>query len=168
MSTAVVDTALRRARLLIGGQWVEGVDQMPVHDKFTGKLLGHADRASREQVEAAVAAAHHSFQSVKLDAQERYGILRRTCDLIEQRRAELAATITAEAGFPIADAQNEVTRAIQTFLIAAEEGKRLVGEVIPIENAPGHSHRMAFTIRVPRGVVCGITSFNAPLNFVAH
>ena len=27
---------------------------------------------------------------------------------------------------------------------------------------------MAFTIRVPRGVVCGITSFNAPLNFVAH
>ena len=27
---------------------------------------------------------------------------------------------------------------------------------------------MAFTIRVPRGVVCGITSFNAPLNFIAH
>ena len=27
---------------------------------------------------------------------------------------------------------------------------------------------MAFTIRVPRGVVCGITSFNSPLNMVAH
>ena len=24
------------------------------------------------------------------------------------------------------------------------------------------------TLRVPRGVVCGITSFNAPLNFAAH
>jgi acyl-CoA reductase-like NAD-dependent aldehyde dehydrogenase len=168
MSTAVVETALRRARLLIGGRWVEGVDQVPVYDKFSGKLLGHADRASHDQVEAAVAAAHHSFETVKLDAQERYGILRRVCDLIEQRRAELASTITAEAGFPIADAQNEVTRAIQTFLISAEEGKRLAGEVVPIEGAPGNAHRMAFTIRVPRGVVCGITSFNAPLNFVAH
>ncbi len=61
-----------------------------------------------------------------------------------------------------------MTRAIQTLLIAAEEGKRLVGEVVPIEAAPGNAHRMGFTIRVPRGVVCGITSFNAPLNFVAH
>src|SRR3982750_1453830 len=114
----VIETALRRARLLIGGAWVEGAEQLPVSDKFSGALLGHADRASREQVDAAVAAAHHSFQTVKLDAQERYGILRRVCDLIEQRRGELAATITAEAGFPIADAQNEVTRAIQTFLIS--------------------------------------------------
>jgi succinate-semialdehyde dehydrogenase/glutarate-semialdehyde dehydrogenase len=167
MST-VTETALRRARLLIDGRWVEGADQMPVYDKFSGRLLGHADRASREQVDAAVAAAHRSFQTVKLDAQERYGILRRVGDLIEQRRGELAATITAEAGFPIADAQNEVTRAIQTFLISAEEGKRLAGEVVPIEGAPGNAHRMAFTIRLPRGVVCGITSFNAPLNFVAH
>lgn len=164
----MTDKALRRARLLIGGAWVDGTEAVPVTDKFTGQVIGHADRASREQVDAAVAAAHASFLSRRLDAQERYGILRRACDLIEQRRSELASTITAEAGFPIADAQNEVTRAIQTFLISAEEGKRLAGEVVPIEGAPGNAHRMAFTIRVPRGVVCGITSFNAPLNFVAH
>ena len=40
--------------------------------------------------------------------------------------------------------------------------------MVPIESAPGHAHRMAYTIRVPRGVVCGITSFNSPLNMVAH
>jgi acyl-CoA reductase-like NAD-dependent aldehyde dehydrogenase len=167
-SSPVTEKALRRARLLIGGTWVDGTEAVPVFDKFSGELIGHADRASREQVDAAVAAADASFQSVKLDAQQRYAILRRACELIEERRAELAGTITAEAGFPIADAQNEVTRAIQTFLISAEEGKRLAGEVVPIEGAPGNAHRMAFTIRVPRGVVCGITSFNAPLNFVAH
>lgn len=164
----VTDKALRRARLLIGGEWVDGVESFPVTDKFSGELIGHADRASREQVDAAVAAAHASFERTRLDGYERYTILRRACDLIDARREELASTITAEAGFPIADAQNEVTRAIQTFLISAEEGKRLSGEVVPIENAPGHAHRMAYTIRVPRGVVCGITSFNAPLNFVAH
>jgi succinate-semialdehyde dehydrogenase / glutarate-semialdehyde dehydrogenase len=161
-------TALRRARLLIGGAWIDGAETFPVTDKFSGALIGHADRASRQQVDAAVAAAEASFQAVRLDNYQRFTILRRVCDLIERQREELATTITAEAGFPIADAQNEVTRAIQTFLISAEEAKRLVGEVIPIESAPGNAHRTAFTIRVPRGVVCGITSFNAPLNFVAH
>jgi succinate-semialdehyde dehydrogenase/glutarate-semialdehyde dehydrogenase len=168
MTPAAAPVSIRRARLLIGGEWVEGVETFPVNDKFTGEIIGHADRASREQVHAAVAAADTSFQAFKLDPYERFQILRRACDLIEQRRDELVSTIVAEAGFPAADAQNEVTRAIQTILVAAEEGKRLVGEMVPIEGAPGHAHRMAFTIRVPRGVVCAITSFNAPLNFVAH
>jgi acyl-CoA reductase-like NAD-dependent aldehyde dehydrogenase len=159
---------LRRARLLIDGAWVEGAETFPVIDKFTGELIGHADRASQDQVHLAVAAAEASFQATRLDPYDRFQILRRACDVIERRRGELAETITAEAGFPVTDAQNEVTRAIQTVLIAAEEGKRLVGEMVPIEAAPGHAHRMAFTIRVPRGVVCAITSFNAPLNFVAH
>jgi len=165
---AVPEVALRRARLLIDGAWVEGTETFPVTDKFTGDVVGHADCASREQVQAAVAAAQRSFESTRLDPYERYQILRRACEGIERRRDELARTIVAEAGFPVSDAQNEVTRAIQTVLIAAEEGKRLVGEVVPIEGAPGHAHRMAFTVRVPRGVVCAITSFNAPLNFVAH
>ena len=160
--------ALLRARLLIDGQWVDGQDTFAVTDKYTGELIGHADRASREQVDAAVAAAHRSFESTRLDPSARYDLLRRAGDLIDKRRDELARTITAETGFPIVDTRNEVTRAIQTFLIAAEEGKRLVGEVVPIEAAPGNAHRLGFTIRVPRGVVCGITSFNAPLNFVAH
>ncbi len=76
--------------------------------------------------------------------------------------------ITAEAGMPIADAKVEADRAVQTFIVSAEEAKRMTGEMVPIEAAPGQAHRMAFTIRVPRGVVCGITSFNSPLNMVAH
>ena len=168
MAHSLVEKGLRRARLLIGGEWVDGVETFSVTDKFSGEVIGHADRASREQVDAAVAAAAASFRRNRIDGYERFDILRRAGELIEKRRAEIAATITAEAGFPVADAQNEVTRAIQTFLISAEEGKRLAGEVVPIEHAPGHAHRMAFTVRVPRGVVCGITSFNAPLNFVAH
>jgi succinate-semialdehyde dehydrogenase/glutarate-semialdehyde dehydrogenase len=94
--------------------------------------------------------------------------MRRVGDGLERRREELVRILTAETGFPVSDTRNEVTRAIQTFLLSGEEAKRLVGEVVPIEAAPGNAHRMGFTIRVPRGVVCGITSFNAPLNFVAH
>lgn len=157
-----------RARLLIDGAWVDGAETFDVFDKFTGQRIGCADRATHAQVRAAVAAAERSFQTTRLDAPERYAIMRRVGDGLERRRDELVRVLTAETGFPVSDTRNEVTRAIQTFLLSGEEAKRLVGEVVPIEAAPGNAHRMGFTIRVPRGVVCGITSFNAPLNFVAH
>lgn len=169
--TATTDSSVPRAlraRLLIDGAWTEGVSTFDVYDKYTGQTIGCADRASREQVQAAVGAAARSFEATRLDATQRYDILRRVGDGLEARRGELVRVLTAETGFPVSDTTNEVTRAIQTFLIAAEEAKRLVGEVVPIEAAPGNAHRMGFTIRVPRGVVVGITSFNAPLNFVAH
>ena len=168
MSASTTTAGTRRAKLLIGGRWTEGASKFPVFDKFSGAHLGDADRASREQVDAAVAAAHRSFENHRLDPYERFRILSKTADLIEQRRGELAKTIVDEAGFPGADAENEVSRTVQTFLTAAEEGKRLSGEMVPVDGSPGNAHRMAFTIRVPRGVVCGITSFNSPLNMVAH
>ncbi|MEF7614182.1 aldehyde dehydrogenase family protein [Aquincola sp. MAHUQ-54] len=161
-------TELRHARLLIGGEWVDGAERFPVYDKYTGALIGHGESASQAQVEAAVAAARRAFTGHQLAPYDRFLILTRAAALIEERRELLARTITAEAGFPSVDAQNEVSRAAQTFILSAEEGKRLAGEVVPIEAAPGHAHRMAFTIRAPRGVVCGITSFNSPLNMVAH
>jgi len=159
---------LRRAKLFVDGAWVEGESTYPVFDKFTAALIGYADAASKDQVSLAVRSATDSFERNKLSAYTRYKILMRVSDLIESRRNELVETIIAEAGFPWLDASREVTRAAETFLIAAEESKRLTGEGIPIEAAPGNEDRMAFTIRVPRGVVCGITSFNSPLNMVAH
>lgn len=158
-----------RGRLLIGGEWRPGTGPpLEVFDKYTGALLGTVECAGREQVDAAVAAARRSFARYPLDPQERYLRLQATARLIDQHRDELAALITAEGGLPITDALAEVGRAVQTFTVSAEESKRLVGEMIPIESAPGQSHRMAFTIRVPRGVVCGITAFNSPLNMICH
>jgi len=154
--------------LFIDGAWTTGTTRFPVLDKFSGAVIGTAERASREQVDGAVAAARRSFDTVQLEPYDRYRILMKASELIEARRDLLAETIVAEAGFPISDATNEVSRSVQTFIISAEEGKRLSGEIVPIESAPGHAHRMAYTIRVPRGVVCGITSFNSPLNMVAH
>ena len=158
-----------RGRLLIGGQWQAGTrPPLDVLDKYTGAVIGSAECAGREQVDAAVAAARHSFTHGPLDPQQRYAILHKTATLIDRHADELARLITAEGGLPIADAAVEVARAIQTFTVSAEEGKRLVGEVVPIDGAPGQAHRMAFTIRVPRGVVCGISAFNSPLNMVCH
>lgn len=162
-------TASRRARLFIGGMWSDGTGRaLDVVDKYTGAVIGTVESAGRDQVNAAASAARRSFEQTPLDPQQRYQVLQTTAGLIETHRAELAALITAEGGLPITDASSEVARAIQTLLVSAEEGKRLAGEMVPIDGAPGQAHRMAFTIRVPRGVVCGITAFNSPLNMVCH
>ena len=169
MFSQASDVAARRARLLIDGQWSAGAEQsFQVFDKFSGEVIGEADRASREQVDGAVSSARRSFETTRLDPYDRYRILLRVSELIEAHRDQFVQTIIAEAGVPASDASNEVSRTVQTFVISAEESKRLTGEVVPIEAAPGNAHRMAFSIRVPRGVVCGITSFNSPLNMVAH
>ena len=165
---AAAQAEIKRAKLLIDGEWVEGESTYPVFDKFSSKLIGYADSASKDQIADAVRSAKHSFERIKLSPYTRYEIMMRVSNLILARRDELVESIIAEAGFPLVDASREVTRAAQTFLISAEESKRLTGEGIPIEAAPGSEDRMAFTIRVPHGVVCGITSFNSPLNMIAH
>ena len=163
-----VTNDVKQARLLIGGEWVSGEGSFEVRDRFTGELVAQVERASREQVNAAVAAAKHSFETRPLEAYARYEILLRTSQLVEQRREQLQRTIVSESGFTVSDAATEVTRCVQTLIVSAEEAKRVCGEIVPIEGAPGQSRRMAFTIRVPRGVVCAITPFNSPLNTVAH
>lgn len=159
---------MREAKLFIHGEWIRSRETSPVYDKFSGEPIGCASRASRDDVNAAVTAARLSYVQNLLPAHRRADILIKTAALLEARRDEIAQTIISEAGFPMIDASNEVTRAAQVLVLSAEEGKRLAGEGVPIEAAPGHEHRMAFTIRVPRGVVCGITSFNSPLNMVVH
>lgn len=87
---------------------------------------------------------------------------------LADRHEAFARSITAEAGKPISDARREVGRAVQTFAVAAEEAKRLGGEVIPMDITPGADSHLGLTRRFPIGPVLGITPFNFPLNLVAH
>jgi acyl-CoA reductase-like NAD-dependent aldehyde dehydrogenase len=159
---------MKIGRLYIGGEWVDGASSFVVDDKFTGDAVATVAAASREQVSQAVRAAASAFARQRLSPYARYEILHRAAELLESRRKEFTSTIVAESGFTITDGDNEVARGIQTLLISAEEAKRIVGEVVPIDGAPGQEHRMAFTIRLPVGVVCAITPFNSPLNTVIH
>jgi acyl-CoA reductase-like NAD-dependent aldehyde dehydrogenase len=155
-------------RLYIGGEWLDGASSFVVADKFTGEKVATVAAASREQVSLAVQAAASAFANQRLTPYARYQILHRAAELLEARSKEFASTIVAESGFTVSDGENEVARGIQTLLISAEEAKRITGEVVPIDGAPGQEHRMAFTIRSPVGVVCAITPFNSPLNTVIH
>jgi glyceraldehyde-3-phosphate dehydrogenase (NADP+) len=71
-------------------------------------------------------------------------------------------------GKALRDATAEVERASMTFHVAAEEARRLGGEVVPMDLAPHGTGRIAFTRRLPVGPVAAISPFNFPLNLSAH
>jgi glyceraldehyde-3-phosphate dehydrogenase (NADP+) len=62
----------------------------------------------------------------------------------------------------------EASRAVSTFQIAAEEAKRLGGEILPLDLSPETQKRWGIVRRFPIGPIAGITPFNFPLNLVAH
>jgi succinate-semialdehyde dehydrogenase/glutarate-semialdehyde dehydrogenase len=155
-------------RLYIAGKWVQGASTFEVTDKFSGATLATVATASREHVGQAVRAAADASATRVPSPYERYEILHRAAGLLESRRTEFSSTMVAESGFTVSDADGEIARAVQTLLACAEEAKRIAGEVVPIHGAPGQEHRLAFTLRMPVGVVCAITPFNSPLNTVAH
>src|SRR3989454_12526822 len=84
------------------------------------------------------------------------------------RQEDLGRTISLEEGKILAEGRLEASRAVETILGPAEEAKRIHGATVPGDGAPGGAGRLAFTLRVPCGVVVAITPFNSPLNLVCH
>jgi acyl-CoA reductase-like NAD-dependent aldehyde dehydrogenase len=94
--------------------------------------------------------------------------LLRTSQLIASRAADFAEVLRAEAGKPIAAARVEVSRAVTTLRIAAEEARRLPSETVQFDEVTPGVTPLGFTIPKPFGVVAAITPFNFPLNLVLH
>lgn len=153
------------ARLFIDGDWTDGERTATVEHKFTGEPLAEVAQASAAQVTEAVAALQ---RAPVIPPYERFEILTHAAQLVAERREQLRATIIAESGFTVGDADGEIGRAVQTLRLSGEEATRLAGEMVPLDGAPGVRDRLGFTIRVPVGVVCAITPFNSPLNTVVH
>ncbi|RIV23084.1 aldehyde dehydrogenase family protein [Alicyclobacillaceae bacterium I2511] len=153
--------------LWIAGEWLETEEKISVSNKYTGELLGQVSVASREHVHQAVMAGQRAMAEHPLTVQERYQILSSVSEQLAAQVDELGMGIAQEAGKPFAEARTEVLRAVQTFRVAAEEAKRIQGEMVPL-SSPHAQGRLAFTLRVPIGVVCAISPFNFPLNLVAH
>ena len=156
-------------KMYINGQWIDKAETIPVLNPFDQSLLDTVPRGTTAAVELAVTRAVRGAVAMgKLTSFERYSILRRTADIMAERAEDLGQTITKEEGKVIAEGRGEVQRAIQTITGSAEEAKRLHGETVPLDAAPGTVNQFGFTIRVPVGVVAAIAPFNFPLNLVCH
>jgi acyl-CoA reductase-like NAD-dependent aldehyde dehydrogenase len=155
--------------LIIAGKPVETGISMVVRNPYDGSTAAEVCSASPPHLQDALAAADRAFDSTrKLSSCERSVILGKIASEITSRSEEFARAISLEAGKPIRDARVEVSRAVNTFVIASEEAKRFGGEIMPLDTLPSTKGRWGFTRRFPVGPVFAISPFNFPLNLVAH
>jgi acyl-CoA reductase-like NAD-dependent aldehyde dehydrogenase len=156
-------------KMYLGGGWVGSREKIPVTSPYDDHLVGTVAAASQDDYAAAIAAAERAFAATRtLPCYVRERICRQVSAGLAENREKFARMITLEMGKAIRDARGEVDRAINCFSIAAEESKRVGGDIIDLDWLPGSEERIGLVRRFPVGVVAGISPFNFPLNLVAH
>jgi len=156
-------------KMYVAGQWIDKPKTIDVFNPYDNSVIDTVPRADRSDVERALAAAvRGAHVMAKLPGYERWKILKKAAEIIQAKNEELGRLISREEGKVIAEGRLEANRAFETIMGSAEEAKRLHGETVPLDAAPGGAGKIGLTLRVPCGVVAAISPFNFPLNLVCH
>lgn len=156
-------------KFLINGQWITASEKIEIKSPYNGEVVGTTYRPAAHDVEKAIQAAVQAFEVMrKMPSYQRSEILSNIARILKDKNEEMAQTIAAEAGKPIKAARIEADRSAFTVLIAAEEAKRMNGEIIPLDIHPSGKDRVCNVSRFPVGPIAGISPFNFPLNLVVH
>jgi acyl-CoA reductase-like NAD-dependent aldehyde dehydrogenase len=152
-----------------GGKFQETKTPLDVTNPFTREIFARTFLAGADELEVAILAAQKVQKEMKeLPAYKKFNILRAISDAITNDRERLALLLCRESGKPMRYALGEIDRAAQTFLIAAEESKRLPKEYLSLDWTPAGEKREGIVNYFPVGIVAGIAPFNFPLNLAVH
>ncbi|GAA1834127.1 CoA-acylating methylmalonate-semialdehyde dehydrogenase [Luedemannella flava] len=143
-----------------GQSWTAGAARVgEVFDPATGVVQTHVDLASAADVDTVVAAAAKAAPAWRQTSlAKRTQVLFAMREIVNARRDELAALITAEHGKVLSDAAGEVQRGLEIIEYACG---------IPTLLRGGFSEGVStgvdtWSIRQPLGVVAVISPFNFP------
>src|ERR1700761_8314976 len=155
-------------QMFTGGSWQPSLsgETFPADSPATGEPLGTIPQGDRDDARQAIAAAREAAGGwQRLTAFERAAKMHAVGDLIESRREQLARTLTLDQGKPLrAEAFDEVDELVEYWRMAAEDAKRLGGE-LPNSFSPGKRVLLA---RRARGVVGVISPWNWPYTMPAE
>jgi len=148
---------------------VENESTITVVNPQDGSFVGEVHSANITDAQQAIEIAVASAGVAKsLPAHVRMSVLNQVADALFQQKELFAQMIAREGIKTINEARKEAVRCVDTLRISAEEARRLTGETIAFDQAPGSENKFGYYKRLPLGVVVAITPFNDPLNLVAH
>ncbi len=154
--------------MFLGGEWQPSASQetFDAMSPATGEVIATVPQGDRQDAQRAIFAAREAAPGwARLTAFERAEKMHAVGDVIETRRDELAHTLTLDQGKPLrAEAFDEVDELIEYWRMAAEDAKRLGGE-LPNSFSPG---KRVLLVRRPRGVVGVISPWNWPYTMPAE
>jgi len=154
-------------RNLIGGEWVGAISgaELEVTDPATDRVLTRVPRGGRAETRQAIESCRQALDGWRsLTAAERARPLRRLADLMMEQRERLALLMTMEQGKPLAESRGEIAYAASFIEWAAEEGKRVYGEIVPAS----HASKRILVLRQPVGVTACITPWNFPAAMITR
>lgn len=155
--------------LRVAGKMVPDVETATVRAPWSGEPLGQIGVAGEAQAERAIVHAAALFpESRRLPSYEKKRLLRAVADGVRAERAVLAGLLSEECGKPIRLAEGEVSRALATLELGAEEASRWGAEVLPLDASEATRGAVGIVERVPLGPVFALSPFNFPLNLVCH
>lgn len=155
---------IKRGRLLIGGEWVEGSKSFDTINPATGEVLTQVPEASTQDVDHAVQAARRAFEDRngpwrKLSASERGRLIWKLSDLVERNIDELAELETLDNGKPIFESRYvDMPMVVDVLRYYAGLATKIHGETVNTFEAA-----FTYTLREPLGVVGLIVPWNFPL-----
>ena len=146
----------------IDGKWIKASsgETYEVINPANEEVLGHASKASPEDVEKALKSAQQGLEVWKKTTPwQRTYILRRIADKMREKKDVLAKWMTLEMGKPLIEAKGEVNGAADIFEWNAEETKRIYGQTVEsrFEDTRVHVYYQ------PVGVVAALVPWNFPL-----
>lgn len=148
-------------KLFINGKFVESKTKewIDVHNPATNEVVTRVPKSTREEMEAAVAAAREAFRSWShTSILSRQQIMFKLQNSIKANMKKLAENITLEQGKTLIDAEGDVLRGLQVVEHCCGVTSLQLGEALP-----GIAKDMdTISMRIPLGVCAGITPFNFP------
>jgi 1-pyrroline-5-carboxylate dehydrogenase len=147
--------------LIIGGRPVATDDRIvSVDPARPDVVVGTTGSASQAEAQLAIGAAKAAFKDwSRRPAGERAEMVHRIGDLMAERKLELSAWMTFEAGKNWAEAEADVAEAIDFCRFYAHQALSLA-EPLPVLGYPGESNE---SFLVPMGVGVVIPPWNFPL-----
>lgn len=143
--------------LLIDGAMVPGDMTMPILNPATEEVVAQCPRASKKQLDAAVAAAkaaYPAWAATTMDQRRQY--LNKIADIVEANAGELARILTSEQGKPLADANGESAGLAGFF-------RYFTSLDLPMKVIEDSGDRKVEAYRRPLGVIGAIIPWNYPL-----
>lgn len=151
---------IRHYRHCIDGEWVEGSGTIEVENPATGDIVATVPAGGDAEAAAALDAAARAQPAWEaLPPVRRADHLRRLAALVERDGETLARLVTMEQGKPLAEARGEVAGTALYLTYAAEEARRLTGDILPSDEP----EEQVWIQRVAHGVVVALTAWNYPL-----
>ncbi len=155
-------------KLFIDGGWEDsesGETYSRVNPADPDELLGEFQKGNDTDAKKAIDAAEDACDSwADTPAPKRAEFILKAGELLRCQKEELSRTITREIGKTLADSRADVQQAIDLAYYVAGEGRRLLGDT----TASQETNKMAFTMRMPIGVVGLITPWNFPVMIPAR